>query len=139
MIENWFLNLLICNLIEREIKREKVQMKPPKITSCERWKFFETLHEWKIYPWNPKDPKICVENIKKNELEWLDWKWEKCRNVQCTKCYMYHHTNSKIWFFSGARVFCLYQYNLCNGHFSKDKGQSKYATLQIFLIKRLQF
>ena len=42
-------------------------------------------------------------------------------------------------FFSGARVFCLYQYNLCNGHFSKDKGQSKYATLQIFLIKRLQF
>jgi hypothetical protein len=26
---NWFLNLLDCNVIEREIKREKVQMKPP--------------------------------------------------------------------------------------------------------------
>ena len=28
MIVNWFLNLLDCNVIEREIKREKVQMKP---------------------------------------------------------------------------------------------------------------
>ena len=25
---NWFLNLLVCNINEREIKREKVQMKP---------------------------------------------------------------------------------------------------------------
>ena len=28
-VVNWFLNLLVCNVIEREIKREKVQMKPP--------------------------------------------------------------------------------------------------------------
>ena len=26
---NWFLNLLVCNVNKREIKREKVQMKPP--------------------------------------------------------------------------------------------------------------
>ena len=25
---NWFLNLLVCNVIEKEIKWEKVQMKP---------------------------------------------------------------------------------------------------------------
>ena len=31
LIVNWFLNLLVCNVIEREIKREKIQMKPPKM------------------------------------------------------------------------------------------------------------
>ena len=30
-IVNWFLNLLVRNVIEREIKREKVQMKPSNI------------------------------------------------------------------------------------------------------------
>ena len=30
LIVNWFLNLLDRNVIEMEIKREKVQMKPPK-------------------------------------------------------------------------------------------------------------
>ena len=29
LIVNWFLNLLACNFIEREIKRENAQMKPP--------------------------------------------------------------------------------------------------------------
>ena len=29
LIGELFLNLLVCNVIEREIKREKVQMKPP--------------------------------------------------------------------------------------------------------------
>ena len=29
LIVNWFLNLLVPNVIEREIKREKVQMKLP--------------------------------------------------------------------------------------------------------------
>ena len=29
LIVNWFLNLLVGNVIEMEIKREKVQMKPP--------------------------------------------------------------------------------------------------------------
>ena len=29
LIVNWFLNLLVRNVIEKEIKREKVQMKPP--------------------------------------------------------------------------------------------------------------
>ena len=29
---NWFLNLLDPNVMEREIKREKVQMKPPYVT-----------------------------------------------------------------------------------------------------------
>ena len=29
LIVNWFLNLLVRNVNEREIKREKVQMKPP--------------------------------------------------------------------------------------------------------------
>ena len=28
-IVNWFLNLPVCNVIDREIKREKLQMKPP--------------------------------------------------------------------------------------------------------------
>ena len=29
LIVNWFLNLLVRNIDERKIKREKVQMKPP--------------------------------------------------------------------------------------------------------------
>ena len=28
LIVNWFMNLLVRNVIEREIEREKVQMKP---------------------------------------------------------------------------------------------------------------
>ena len=32
LIVNWFLNLLVCNLIEREMEREKVQMKPPLVS-----------------------------------------------------------------------------------------------------------
>ena len=31
LIVNWFLNLLVRNVIEREIEREKVQMKPPQM------------------------------------------------------------------------------------------------------------
>ena len=29
LIVNWLLNLLVCNVIEREIETEKVLMKPP--------------------------------------------------------------------------------------------------------------
>ena len=35
---NWFLNLLVCNVIEREIEREQVQMKLPEAS-------YETLYE----------------------------------------------------------------------------------------------
>ena len=34
LIVNLFLNLLVHNVIEREIDMEKVQMKPPKIRIC---------------------------------------------------------------------------------------------------------
>ena len=65
---NFFLNLLVCNVIERKIKKEKVQMKPPHD--------FLTLNYSTAVRWRKKN---------------------KCTGLQSIKCTRYIHQNKESY------------------------------------------
>ena len=46
---NWYLNLLVCKVIEREIKTEKVQMKPHTVEQLEILDQKDAQSENKVY------------------------------------------------------------------------------------------
>ena len=94
---NWFLNLLVRNVIEREIEREKVQIKPPSDRLGTKWIPWTSLFlclrytrprqgrtqngdmgliqargEWHVYSFFHRRACFLVQSLQKNEL------WRAC-------------------------------------------------------------
>ena len=133
MIVNWFLNLLVCNVIERKIEREKVQMKPP-IVMMANFTIFKNLKilkrefslvkliafllewGWRLsYPrahcvfhspkiWPQKRWQLCVRDVYSTLAVIRDWEsWLCCNQSPSNKEYVY------------ASTFLCYQYHNTEG------------------------